>query len=34
MINLLWVGCILMALGSSIAVWQRIKPKKVQQPTA
>ena len=26
MINLLWLGCILMALGTIIAVWQRIKP--------
>ncbi|MEQ9262085.1 MAG: cytochrome c biogenesis protein CcsA [Owenweeksia sp.] len=25
MINLLWAGCILMAIGSGIAVWQRIK---------
>ncbi len=24
-INLLWIGCILMALGSGIAVWQRLK---------
>ena len=28
MINLLWVGCILMAIGTLIAVWQRIKPTK------
>ncbi|MAN01605.1 MAG: cytochrome C biogenesis protein [Owenweeksia sp.] len=25
MINLLWIGCILMAIGSGIAVWQRVK---------
>jgi cytochrome c-type biogenesis protein CcmF len=25
MINVLWIGCVLMAIGSGIAVWQRIK---------
>ena len=25
LINLLWLGCILMALGTGIAIWQRIK---------
>ena len=28
LINLLWLGCILMAVGTGIAVWQRIKPKR------
>jgi cytochrome c-type biogenesis protein CcmF len=28
MINLLWVGCVLMALGTAIAVWQRVRPAK------
>jgi len=28
MINLLWLGCILMALGTGIAIWQRVKPRK------
>lgn len=28
MINLLWIGCVLMALGSGIAVWQRVRPAK------
>ncbi len=27
-INILWIGCILMALGSGMAVWQRVKAKK------
>jgi cytochrome c-type biogenesis protein CcmF len=27
MINLLWLGCVLMAIGTMIAVWQRIRPK-------
>ena len=26
-INILWIGCVLMALGSGMAVWQRIKRK-------
>lgn len=27
LINLLWLGCILMALGTGIAIWQRVKTK-------
>jgi cytochrome c-type biogenesis protein CcmF len=26
MINLLWLGCVLMAIGTAMAVWKRIKP--------
>jgi cytochrome c-type biogenesis protein CcmF len=26
-INILWIGCIIMGLGSFLAVWQRIKRK-------
>ena len=24
-INILWIGCVLMALGTGMAVWQRVK---------
>ncbi|MBL0046229.1 MAG: hypothetical protein IPP33_18100 [Flavobacteriales bacterium] len=24
-INILWIGCVLMALGTGMAVWQRIR---------
>lgn len=27
LINLLWLGCILMAIGTGIAIWQRVKAK-------
>lgn len=28
LINILWLGCVLMALGTIIAIWQRIRPAK------
>ena len=27
-INLLWIGCVLLALGSGMAVWQRLRSSK------
>lgn len=30
-INILWMGCIIMALGTLLAVWQRIKKQKTHQ---
>jgi cytochrome c-type biogenesis protein CcmF len=32
MINLLWAGCFLMAIGTGIAVWQRVRRKKSAAP--
>ncbi len=26
-INILWIGCVLLALGSGMAVWQRVRGK-------
>ncbi|MBK8498897.1 MAG: cytochrome c biogenesis protein CcsA [Flavobacteriales bacterium] len=31
-INILWIGCILLALGTGLAVWQRIKGAKAPPP--
>ncbi len=29
-INILWIGCVLLALGSGMAVWQRVRRKKTK----
>jgi hypothetical protein len=29
-INILWIGCVLLALGTGMAVWQRIRKKPAQ----
>ncbi|MBK9149430.1 MAG: cytochrome c biogenesis protein CcsA [Flavobacteriales bacterium] len=30
-INILWIGCVLLALGSGMAVWQRVRRKEVEK---